>query len=486
MCGRSGHGLAPRALRAIVRMLGWAALTVAAASPAAGYTHEGVGTPTPVSMPVSTPATPGAATDSAPVPTGLDALPQTIGPFAVTDATGQNSLRFRFAAQVLATYTNNEAPTAGADRVDGGAISIRRLRPILAGSFVSERLTYLFQLNVAPGDLRLMDLYIDYAPLDAFRFRVGQMKVPFTRYRQMSFARLEFIDWALTSRVFGAERQTGVTFHNGIETNPEGFEYQLGVFTGQSAQRAFATGNATQYRDALPDTGSLTAPAAIVRPAPEIVAHIAWNGGGIRLQRWGDEVGGGFRYTLGLSGAFHANPALAGLDPLVAAGVKTVTAGAVDAYRGRLAPEFAMKIAGWSFAAIGYAAWSELTQSGGTALAALGMHLETAYRFNRWVDLAFRWAAVSYTRALRDDARARATLIAQAATGALPSGAEALIKTYSPAGTLEQDMEYTLAVNFYIIGDALRWQADASWLPQTVNGATLDNVRARTQLTLFF
>lgn len=479
MCGRSGLVAAPWAgLSIILRVMAWATLLVAGGAAVPARAQQAViGEPAATQAPVSAPL---------PAPTGLDALPQTIGPFVLSDASGQNSLRFRFAGQVLATYTNNEPTTAGDDRVDGGTINIRRLRPTLAGSFVSERLTYLCQFNVVPGDLRLMDLYIDYAPLEAFRFRVGQMKIPFTRYRMMSFGRLEFVDWALTSRVFGAERQMGVTFHNGIETNPDGFEYQVGVFTGQSAQRSFATGNAAQFRDTLRDTGSLTAPAEIVRPAPEIVAHVAWNGGGVRLQRWGDDVGGGFRYTLGISGAFHANPALAGLDPLVVAGVKTVTAGAVDAYRGRFAPEFAMKIAGWSFAAIGYAAWSELTQSGSTALAALGLHLETAYRFNRWVDLAFRWAAASYTDAIRNDARARAALITQAVAGSPVSGADALIKTYGAAGTLEREMEYTLAVNFYIIGDALRWQTDASWLPQTISGTTRDNVRVRTQLTLMF
>lgn len=79
----------------------------------------------------------------------------------------------------------------------------------------------------------MLDFYFNYKLRGPHQARLGQVKVPFTRYRIQSFQQLTFVDWAIVSKAFGAERQMGFALHNGYE-KPSRYGYVIGIFSGQN------------------------------------------------------------------------------------------------------------------------------------------------------------------------------------------------------------------------------------------------------------
>lgn len=105
-----------------------------------------------------------------------------LGPFELRSQNGQHALQIGLATQVRLTYTNSGS-ASDAQRQQDLAIEVRRLRPMLRGSFMSEQVEMFLHLNTTPGAIELLDLFSQFNFHPQARLRVGQFKIPYTRYR---------------------------------------------------------------------------------------------------------------------------------------------------------------------------------------------------------------------------------------------------------------------------------------------------------------
>ncbi len=407
--------------------------------------------------------------------------PEAIGPFAIESRDGQSRLQIGFAGQLL--YQMDGRDTGGAERTLRHSVDVRRLRETLKGSAASERFTFALQLSTLYGALELIDLYLNYAFLPDIQIRLGQMKVPFTRYRMMSFSRLTFVDWALVKSYFGAERQRGVVLHNGL-TKQRRIAYALGLFTGQNARAAAAVGLARATGEPVENPSDLVDPAAMERIHPEIALHLSYNHNDIDTAIDTDLEGGPLRFSVGVSGAYDTRP-----DPLVD-------------FSFRLAPEVLFKAYGFSFFSAFYSGFAD---RGGVGLdqqhAMSGLLVQLSYLLWGRLEISARFAFVDLDddvlRQSRNRADDRMTVL-QGELDALrarewDSGLEAAIADRETAlsdlgkrGTLNRDQELTFGLNVFIIGTSLRWQSDVSWLQREYVDGNRDDIRLRSQITLQF
>ena len=152
-----------------------------------------------------------------------------------------------------------------------------------------------------------MDFYFNYQIGRHLQLRYGQYKVPFTHYRIRSFQRLTFVDWAITTRYFGAERQMGIALHNGYE-RPSECAYAFGIFTGVNARASHNTALARLYDQELPNRSDLSNPGPKAEFHPELFLHLSLNANGIRVRSDTDKERCGPRYSIGLSAAWDLDP----------------------------------------------------------------------------------------------------------------------------------------------------------------------------------
>ena len=139
-------------------------------------------------------AWPALADDSAsPGATPPPPAPKPSSALTLQSADGKYSLTFGFTAQLLwqwnekdYQYENKEKPL-NPHPLYSDVFSFRRVRPTLSGSLFSRDLTYYYQANFTPGKIEQLDYYLNYALLPNVQFRVGQCKIPFTRYRINSY-----------------------------------------------------------------------------------------------------------------------------------------------------------------------------------------------------------------------------------------------------------------------------------------------------------
>lgn len=103
-----------------------------------------------------------------------------LGPFELRSQSGQHALQLGLAAQVRLTYSDSAA-SADAARTRDLSIEVRRLRPMLRGSFLSERVELFLHLNTTPGSLELLDLFGQFRFHPQLSLRIGQFKLPYTR-----------------------------------------------------------------------------------------------------------------------------------------------------------------------------------------------------------------------------------------------------------------------------------------------------------------
>ena len=54
---------------------------------------------------------------------------------------------------------------------------------MLSSAFLEGRVRSSFQLNITPSSFELIDMWLMYSPADRASIRIGQFKVPYTRYR---------------------------------------------------------------------------------------------------------------------------------------------------------------------------------------------------------------------------------------------------------------------------------------------------------------
>jgi len=133
----------------------------------------------------------------------------------------------------------------------------RRIRSTFTVSRPEYETVFRLHLSPAPGSFELMDMYFNAGLTSQLQLRVGQYKMPFTRYRIQSFQRLTFVDWAIVTRYFGAGRQIGFSLHNGYEGPPR-FAYAIGIFSGVIARAAHATGFPLLFGEKLTNPSDLS------------------------------------------------------------------------------------------------------------------------------------------------------------------------------------------------------------------------------------
>ncbi|MBI5527886.1 MAG: hypothetical protein HY897_16270 [Deltaproteobacteria bacterium] len=393
-------------------------------------------------------------------------LPGRLGPFELTSADGKSSIELGIAAQLLLKFESKDSGP-GNDRQNTGGLEIRRLRETLSGTFLDRNLSYYMHLSTAPGSLEMMDVYLNYAASPDIQIRAGQLKIPFTRYRIGSYKNLTFADWAIVTKYFGAERQRGFAIHNGFERPPK-VEYELGLMMGQNVRASHGIGIATIFGETPPNPSDLVDPAPAELPHLEPVLHIAYNHGGIDTSTDTDWEGGPIRFSAGLGLAWDTRPT----DYL-------------DQYV-RLAPEFLLKVRGFSLFGIYYLSTREKNQSMvDTSIAMVGGLVQASYLLHRRVEISGRYAFVSIDDETANDARDRAGFIILQESDEEKKAA--LEKQHKNAGAFEREQELTFGVNVYITGRSLKWQNDVSLLMHdTTNDERLGDWRFRSQIGLAF
>ena len=343
------------------------------------------------------------------------------------------------------------------------------------GDFPQYRLAFKLHLSLAPGSLELMDMQFDYRWYGGNHMRIGQYKVPFTRYRIQSFQRLTFADWAIVTRFFGAERQMGLSLHNGYEKPPT-WAYEIGIFSGQNARASHAVGLAGIYGEPVSNPSDLAEPGPKEDFHPAVFVHLSCNPDGITVQSDSDDEGGGLRGSAGISAGWNFDP-----NPHY-----NLT--------GRLAPEVLLKYHGGSFSGIGYIAWVDVGCRRITRTGLTGALVQGAYRFHGRYEVAARYAVVDIADELRSAAYDRAQyLITEAQQEADSTGSpsaqeriDAVKAQYKNAGRVTREEEITVGFNVYIEGHSLKWQNDGSRLiHRRIDGDRVDYV-VRSQLQLAF
>ncbi len=391
--------------------------------------------------------------------------PDKIGPFELQSNDKQHTLRLGLAMQLLFRVDNKDRGT-GQSRENQSYAEARRIRPSLRGSLVNGLFEFYLHLNTSPNTLDLLDIYLNYKPHDYAQLRLGQWKIPFTRYRIQSYKRLTLADWAITSKSFGAERQIGLAIHSGLE-KPQPFDYALGVFSGMNARSSHAVGIATLYGETIPSASNLAEPGPKMEFHPEFVGRFGYNYRGIDIQRDTDFKGGAPRLHAGMSASYDLRPDEA-LD-----------------FAARFSPEFLLKAYGFSFFASAYLGWcEETTGKKAPNLAMVGGLLQTSYLLTPHVELALRYAIVHNLKEARHDARRRADRLIASAED--PSEVDALTESYQKVGTITKEHETSFGVNVYIIGESLKWQNDISCLIHDRIEDHRQDIRFRSQLQLAF
>ena len=386
-----------------------------------------------------------------------------VGPFELVSPDSTSRLRLQFVGQLRLGFESKDRGK-GKSRTKETYMEARRIRLLLSGSVFASDLTYRLHLSTAPGSLELMDFYFNYRHKRWPEFRYGQYKTPFTRYRIQSFQNLTFVDWAIVTKFFGAERQMGFALHNGYEKPPR-WGYIFGVFTGVNARASHGIGVAKVYGEEAPNPSDLAHPGPRAKFHPEVFLHLVYSAHGIQIQSDTDEEGGPLRYSVSVSGGWD-------LDPM-----------AYQDFTIRLAPEVLVKYHGASFFAVGYAGFAQIGDASVNKLAMLGGLGQTAYRINRRLEFSARYAIVDFRDALVDDAAARAKeLIAQASEETLA----AVKAQYKDAGQVRREQEATVGCNVYLVGHSLKWQNDAGMLRHNRRSETRVDYQVRSQFQVAF
>lgn len=389
-----------------------------------------------------------------------------LGPYRLATKDGRTSLALGFAGQLQMELLSEDSG-AGDDRETSGLPKLRRIRLLLLGSVLTDRLTYYLQLSTAPKSLEIMDYNLQYRFHRHVRLRVGQYKIPFTSYRDGSFKRLTAVDWSIITSAFGSERQLGLHLHND-DSAPAGVFYAVGIFTGQNARRSHEIWLARTWGETLGNPSDLTDPAPLEAIHPELVARLSYKSGGINVRQDTDFKGGPFRFAVTLGLAWDIRPKLY-IDLAL-----------------RSAAELLVKARGFSLRAGGYLGMAKKDEDAKLRqrFAMLGGLLQASYLIRKRYEVAARYGVIHFDQGLLSDARRRAADLINAETD--PDTRAALEEQYKGAGLVKREHEATIGFNWYIIGSNFKIQTDLSWLGHERASGLLNDIRWRTQLQLAF
>lgn len=408
----------------------WVVAPLAIAQPDVKQANEALGTETePPKGPTSEQQRPEVARDQ------QKEWPDRLGPAEVVFGDRGNRIGVGLATQLRVSVEHTEQLAGDPEETDV-EVEFRRLRVLVGSEFLDGMIQSSFQVNIAPRAFELIDMWVSYRPLRRLGVRAGQFKIPYTRYRAQSFAALSLVDWSPVTRIFGAERQIGFEL---LDPAPKSssWQYAAGVFAGPNARGAHAVGITEIYGESPVNRSDLRTGPGITRIHPELVGRVAKNLGAIDTSQNSDSRRGPLRQSFGLSAAWDARP-----EPR-----EDLTA--------RAAFEWLLKVRGVYFNGVAHAAWFD--GAAGTDFGAWGWLAETGYRFDRTWEIAFRFSRSSFSKALRDDAKAYAE--EQVGDGSEPGA----VQQYALAGRVRHEDELALAGNSYLIGQSLKAQLSGVW-----------------------
>lgn len=382
--------------------------------------------------------------------------PRRLGPARLTIDKAGDSLSLGLATQLRGGAEREVLGPYQPQRADGG-ITINRLRLVIGSRFLDGRVRSSVQLNFAPGALELIDVWFLYAPLPKLALRVGQFKVPYTRYRAQSFAALSLVDWSPVTRMFGSERQIGLEFLNPAPDDLS-WEFAAGVFAGTNVRASHGVGLVEEYGEAPVNRSDLTSYRVPSAFHPELVGRVAKNFGAIDTAANTDLRGGPFRSSLGLSGAWDIRPV------------------AQEDLTGRIALEWLAKVRHVHLNAVGHVAWF----GGAADVGPWGALGEVGYRFHRRWELTSRYSWVWIGRRLREDARAHAEDAIREATE--PD----VLAQYALVGRVRSRNELATAASMYVVGHSLKAQLEAAWQGDDTELGWKQRIVVRAQLQFQF
>jgi hypothetical protein len=394
------------------------------------------------------------APDDAPA-SGVDAARPRNWPasFDVPAIEGPNGGRLEIGLRMQLRLT-----TLDGDREREPELTFPRIRPQLDGFFLDDRLWARLQLNVSPGEAEVIDLWLEARLPRGVALRLGQTKVPLTRYRLRAFHRFALVDWPVTTRAFGADRQLGLLAHEQERSTP--LFWAFGVFSGVNARASHAVGPRQAYGERERNPSRLADPAPPATVHPELGARIGYEDPGLALDPATDEAGGPLRVAAWASAVWDARP-VAGRD-----------------YAFRFAPEVLLRFYGVSITAIGYGALFEASERDATRLGALGALFEADVRVSWLASVGLRYGVEARLDALNRDARERAARLT----------AEDPTRSFDAPGSVAERHELGLGLNLFLVGSDLTLQLDASWLrtslDEAVGGGETDAARVRAQMSV--
>jgi len=383
-----------------------------------------------------------------------------IGPIEISDRDSSAVLRLQLAAQLLTAWESKDNGT-GRESDEALYMKARRIRPVMVLTIPKYKTSFRLHLSTAPGSIELMDFYFNTELCSKMSLRVGQYKIPFTRYRIQSFQRLTFADWSIVTKYFGAERQIGFSVHNGYEKPPR-FAYAVGVYSGTNARASHATGLATIYGEKVSNPSDLSESAPKIKFHPEIACYLAYNSGGINVRTDSDDKGGGLRYSVASSVAWD-------LDPTEYEDLAL-----------RVAQEFLVKYRHFSFMGAGYLGFTDVDTSLRTRLALSGILVQSAWRATNRYEFSARYAFVDIKDAITDDALSRAQSITANSNDA------DLISQYKSAGMVAREHEGTVGFNVYLDGHNLKLQNDFGVSRKVRRNENRTDYLLRSQIQLSF
>lgn len=162
---------------------------------------------------------------------------------------------------------------AEVDAVDGrSALSVRRLRAGALLDAPTDGLSARVNLDLSPRSLELIDLWAQ-VERGATTLRVGVVKLPFSVYRDTSFADLGLVDWSPVTRTFGSERQLGLQLWTGTDA----LHVSASLTQGQGTRTSHAMGLSDLTNTTVCGFASLTGPACpLALDAPELALRLGW------------------------------------------------------------------------------------------------------------------------------------------------------------------------------------------------------------------
>ncbi|PIE18037.1 MAG: hypothetical protein CSA65_06285 [Proteobacteria bacterium] len=346
---------------------------------------------------------------------------------------GQNDLASIRLGVGMQVFVTSKWKDGGVDYEHTHTTAIKRLQPYLKGHLLDPNLQWKFQLQARPGQVELMDLFLNYRFSRNLRLRAGFQKIAFTQKRTSSWKTQHLLDFAVGSRYLGTERQAGVTLHNGFKKT--GHQYGVGIYTGMVARPGFGTGIARISRvpRANPSTFS-DKPTKLGELHPAMSAHYAFNARGIDNNSEHDWKRTGFRYSVGAAAYYDFRPM------------------ALRDFRGRLGLEGLVKLYGWSFRATGWAGfYSDASESlTDSRFGMAGATFDVGYLFTSWLGVAVRYSFVRSSDSLLEDSQENAVAMINAASD--DDAKAELKKTYQDAGMVKMDSQLFFGVSVYPLG----------------------------------